>query len=139
MSVFSTNQARQFYVLKAKKETAAAVQNEGDFFVDTITKEGKTAFSILYMGKGGLVSTDLIENIDTISDVKDEKIKFKEATLSAKSFEVSPKEAIVVKLIYEVADNVENTQCVFGDAMFKTSIEATLKEALGVMKTTVDK
>lgn len=139
MSVFSTNQARQFYVLKSKKSSAAAVESEGDFFVDTITKEGKTAFSILYMGKGGLISTDLIENIDTISAVKDEPIKFKQATLTAETFNVGPKDVIIVKLIYDVAENVENTQVVYGEAIFDTDIETTLQAALAVLKTNVDK
>lgn len=59
MAVFSTNQNRQFYVVKKIVTTEPATL--GDLKINTITVGDKKQLFFKYMGQGGLIRTDLID------------------------------------------------------------------------------
>ena len=63
MAVYSTNQNRQFYVVKNVVTTEP--KNLGDLQVNTLTAGNKTQLFFKYMGHGGLIRTDLID-VDNI-------------------------------------------------------------------------
>lgn len=58
--IFTSNQVNHVYVVKDVKSSKAAVTTVGDIFVDD-DAEGNLFFT--YMGPGGLVRSDIIENI----------------------------------------------------------------------------
>ena len=58
--IFTSNQVNHVYVVKDVKSTKAEVTTVGDIFVDD-DAEGNLFFT--YMGPGGLVRSDIIENI----------------------------------------------------------------------------
>lgn len=58
MAVFSTNQNRQFYVVKA---VADEIKNLGDIQVGTVTSGSNKQLYFKYMGHGGVIRTDLID------------------------------------------------------------------------------
>ena len=140
MSVFSTNQVRQMYVLADAQDTVAACTDPGDFYIqDDFVKDGKPAIYIVYRGADGLLASDIIENVTYVSAVKDEKIFFKQATLTAASATMAAGDSVVIGFIYNVTDNVENTQAIYGSAVWDTNMTTTLKAALTVIKNSAEK
>lgn len=65
MATFNTNQARQLYVAKEVKDDAASVlgTSRGSGAIAVIAPENGDTPYISYMGKGGALRTDLIENV----------------------------------------------------------------------------
>lgn len=59
MAVYSSNQNRQLYVVKAVKTTTPSVV--GDLQVGTVTRGDKKQLFFKYLGQGGLMRTDLID------------------------------------------------------------------------------
>lgn len=86
MAVFSTNQNRQFYVVK---EVVNEVKNLGDVQAEVLTSGNKKQLYFKYMGHGGVLRTDLID-VDKICYArltKKEELqrKLKKATISLDS------------------------------------------------------
>lgn len=67
MATFSTNQTRQLYVAKAR-QTSALTSNStvGDIYVPNNSASDKS-IQFVYMGKGGLVASDIIPHDNIIS------------------------------------------------------------------------
>lgn len=84
MAVFSTNQNRQFYVVKNVVTTTPSTL--GDVQIGTLTAGDKKQLFFKYMGQGGLIRTDLID-VDKICYARITKKaelqrKLKKATIS---------------------------------------------------------
>ena len=60
MAVFSTNQNRQFYVVKDLQDTAADVAAEGDIAVASIGEGNDKELYFVYKGKGDVLKSDRI-------------------------------------------------------------------------------
>jgi hypothetical protein len=87
MAVFSTNQNRQLYVALASKEAAPAVV--GDLQVKSLSNGNQNQVFFKYLGKGGMLRSDLIDtnSITYIKHTSKDAMKnyFKEATISLAS------------------------------------------------------